>query len=92
MNRFDKTCVRAFFTLPEHLRNVPNTSYFTLHSKKFNPVLRDSASITRDGIKYYIIWFDDPTTIDESDTIDLSFRDFSYYSIPPTVLIRKSST
>ena len=92
MNRFDKTCIRAFFTLPEHLRNVPETSYFTLHAKPFNPVLRNSASITREGIKYYIIWFDDPEFIEESSTIDLSFRDFSHYSIPPTVLIRKAAT
>ena len=92
LNRFDKTCIRAFFTLPEHLRNISQTKYFNIHSKQFNPILRDSASITKDSIKYYIIWFDDPTSITDSDSIDLSFRDFSHYAIPPTVLIRKSAT
>lgn len=91
LNRFDKTCIRAFFTLPEHLRNILHTKYFNIHSKPFNPVLRDSSSIIKDKVKYYIIWFDDPEIIQETDTIDLSFRDFSHYLIPPTVLIRKSS-
>ena len=91
MNRFDRSCIRAFFTLPPHLLNIEGTTTQTLFNKPFAPKLRDAGSIIRDKIKYYIIWFDDPETLTESDSIDFSFRDFSSEGIVPVVLIRKGN-
>lgn len=90
MNRFDRSCVRAFFTLPPHLRNLEGTTTQTLFNKPFKNSLKNAGSIVMDTKKYYIIWFDDPESLTQSDSIDLSFRDFSVFGIPPVVLIRKS--
>lgn len=91
MNRFDRSCIRAFFTLPPHLLNIEGTTTQTLFNKPFNPKLRDAGSITYNEIKHYIIWFDDPQALTETDFIDLSFRDFSTKGIVPVVLIRKGN-
>lgn len=91
MNRFDRSCIRSFFTLPSHLINYPNSSLFTERAKKFNPLLLTASFILRNDIKYYIFWLDNPENILDSALIDLSFRDFSFYDLPPCVLIRKAN-
>ena len=89
MNRFDKSCIRAFFTLPPHLLQLTNTYTETLYRKPFSLKLRTANSIEYKETKFFIIWFDHPDTLSEESLIDLSFRDFSYYKIPPVVLIRE---
>lgn len=91
MNRFDRSCIRSFFTLPSHLINYPNSHLITERSKKYNPLLLNKSFIEKDNIKYYIFWLDDPESMKENDLIDLSFRDFSFYQLPPCVLIRKAN-
>lgn len=88
MNRFDRSCIRAFFTLPPALVNYPNTKVTTEYNRPFNSALRTAGSIVKDNIIYYIIWMDDPVKIPDKGRIDLSFRDFSFHGIVPVVLIR----
>lgn len=90
MNRFDKSCIRGFFTLPAHLRETPNAFVETLHAKPFHSSLQGASSVTYKQKTFYIIWFDDPTSIEPESLIDLSFRDFTFYKMVPVVLIRKS--
>lgn len=91
MNRFDRSCIRSFFTLPPHLQSVEGTTTLTAHNQPFKESLRDANSIIQKDKKFYIIWFDEPDTLTAEDRIDLSFRDFSLFDIPPVVLIRKSA-
>lgn len=91
MNRFDKSCVRAFFTLPKHLTELPNSWTLTLSGKPFNTELQTASSIVYGSTKYFIIWFDSPDQMDIDTKIDLSFRDFSFYDMVPVVLIRRSA-
>lgn len=92
MNRFDRSCIRSFFTLPKYLLTYPNSKTWTERGKPFKQNLSEANAIQKNEINYYIIWLDDPAGFSESDRIDLSFRDFSAYQIPPYVLIRKSTT
>lgn len=92
MKRFDKSCIRAFFTLPKHLLELPNSFVETKYSKPFNEELRTASSMIYNETKFFPIWFDNPDDIKDNQLIDLSFRDFSDYNVPPVVLIRKSST
>lgn len=89
LNRFERAAIRAFFTLPSSLVELPNSFTETLRHKPFKKEII-SASIKYKGTIFYPIWFDDPSSLKEGDIIDISFRDFSYYSQPPVVLIRKS--
>lgn len=92
LNRFEKSCIRSFFTLPQNLREKPNSKSFLLKDQKLKsiPNISEINSINKDGIKYYIIWLSNPHDLNPGDSLDLSFRDFSYYEIIPYVLIRKS--
>lgn len=92
LNRFDRSAIRAFFTLPQHLLEKENIFIETIYSKPFKKVLYLASSIRYKGTSFYPIWFDDPASLKEEDKIDLSFRDFSAYQQPPVVLIRKSFT
>ena len=89
MNRFEKSCIRSFFTLPDSIKSLPNAFEETIYARPFNPALEGAGSIIYKGTKYYITWFDFPENL-EGEYIDLSFRDFSANNMPPIVLIRKS--
>ena len=89
MNRFEKSCIRSFFTLPDSIKSLPDAFEETIYARPFNPALEGAGSITYKGTKYYITWFDFPENL-EGEYVDLSFRDFSSYNMPPIVLIRKS--
>lgn len=89
MNRFEKSCIRSFFTLPDSIKSLPDAFEETIYARPFNPTLEGAGSITYKGTKYYITWFDFPENL-EGEYVDLSFRDFSSYNMPPIVLIRKS--
>ena len=90
MNRFDRSCIRAFFTLPANLQKYPGTTSWTEYSRPFNEGLKTANAITKDGVVFYIIWMDDPESISTKSKIDLSFRDFSKEGIVPVVLIRQN--
>ena len=90
LNRFERSCIRSFFTLPPHLKEYPNSTSWTEKNKSFSPSLLSANSIQKDEKEYYIIWLDSPEEINTYDRLDLSFRDFSYYSLPRYVLIRKA--
>lgn len=89
LSRIERSWIRSFFTLPQSLRNLPNSLTFQRRASPWVPNLENAAHISIKGNRYYIIWLELPESL-INKPIDLSFRDFSFYNEPPVVLIREA--